>query len=408
MTRGTIATGLAIAAALLLLLGFAVGRITDPGQSLHIEGPEQMQSALRQVFLEPDPLIRSREMDRLMAALDEENLPGAIDTFREFSSSAETLGVFEFFARWAQIDVDGLAVALDAWPDEKSRAQGTGWVVYEYALRDGIAKAITYYDGVSGTLKLITGYRLVEGAVNHGDLEAVIEWVGAHPVESDRDRLTQSLVLKVLRERGPDGLEAVFDSVSNDAPNQFKRQIFLVTLEKLTRQDPDAAVEFLTERADEPWAVGGMTRLAVAWTDLDPPAVLSWVESRDPGPERERTFEAVIDRWAAHDEPAAIAWTRAQPQSEMIDRLCAKFVASTTIRDPDLSVELAAYMLDDEMREKALRRFARYWFNRRPEDTASRLVVAGLSEADARGMIDELRVTRERRLGRQKAVSGGS
>jgi len=400
------ATGLAIAAA--LLVGFAFGRMTDRNPSLRIDGPEEMRSALRQAFLEPDPFIRSRAMDGLMSALDEENLPGAIETFREFSASTETLGVFEFFARWAQLDVDGLAAALDGWPDEKSRAQGAGWVVYEYARRDGIAKAITYYNGVSGPLKLITSYRLVEGAVNRGDMNSVIEWIGAMEPGNDRDRLTQGLVLKVLRERGPDGLGALFDSVPNDAPNQFKRQVFLVTLEKLARKSPDAAVEFLAKHQNEGYAGAGMTHLAVAWTDIDPSAALAWVESRDPGAKRERTFEAVIDRWAAHDEPAAIAWTLAQPQSPMIDRLCAKFVASTTIREPDLSIRLAAYMLDDVKRQRALRAFARYWFQRKPDETASRLLAAGLTEADAHGIIDELRVTHEQRVSRLKAASGGS
>lgn len=383
---------------LALILGFVAGRMsTDDGRP-EVSTPEQMASALHAAFVEPDPLVRATEMDRLLNEMDEENLSGAVSVYREFSRRSGTLGVFNFFARWAKLDVDGLADGLRGWPDEDGKAQGAGWVVYEYAVQEGIGRAIDFYDGLSNRFKLVTGYRLVEGALNSGQEQALVEWIASMEDEDARKRLAQNIVLKTLRERGEEGALAFFDSVPVDAANGFKRQVYLELSDKLTRVSVESGLAFYDEHKNRAYAKNGVMRMLGAWVDTDPMAALRWIEDLEAGEERSRVLEAALDRWATQDEPAAIEWTRKQLPSPIIDRLNRRFTGSLTIRKPDLAVELARAISDEEMRRGALRRFARYWFTRRPEETRGWLLAAGLSEVEADTMIEELNETRRRRI----------
>ncbi len=390
------------------LIGFVVGRFMPSEGQAHAATPEAMATALRIAFVEPDPMLRASGMERLIAQLDERNLPGAIEVFREFSTRAETLGVSEFFARWSRIDVEGLALAMRSWPDEKASAQGVGWVAYQYAFEGGTAKAIPYYEGLSPSMRLITGYRLVEGALNRGDDAGLVEWIGSLQDAAERSRLTQSIILKLLRERGSESAIAYFDSVPADVPNGYKRQIFLVLLDKLVRQDVESALAFRAARASELYAENSLNQFAAAWADVDPVAAIAWAERLTAGPEKEQALETLIDRWATRDRDAAIEWTRKQVPSPMTDRLSHRFVGAMTIRNPDLAMDLAAGIVNTEMQSASLFSFARYWFMRKPEQTRAWLQRGGLSEAETKAMIQDLTKTREQRLGKAKSTPAGN
>lgn len=378
----------------------ARGFRADPGSA------EEMESALRAAFELSDPEIRASEMRRLIGEIDEVTLPGAHAVFRDQSATSEALGVSEFFARWSQIDLEGMVDELRSWPDDGAAAQGMGWATYRLALRGGTRAAVGYFDSLPERFRLFTGYRLVEGALNGGDEEEFVRWLAELDDDAERSRLIQSAVFKLLRERGTDGTLEFFDGVPDDAPRHFKRQIHLVLLERLARVDSSRAIALLTAHADEPWAEGGRRTLALAWTDVDPRSALSWVESWPPDAERERSIEAVVDRWAMRDEPSAIAWSEERSESPLLDRLRSQFSGSTIIRAPDQSIHLAARIADPGIRGAALRKFARYWFQRRPDDTSAWLTQAGLSESEAEELIAALALDRERRLGRGRAGRG--
>lgn len=390
----------AIALLVGVLAGFLLGRLTGGHDGPDVRTPEAMATALRSAFVEPDPLLRARDMNGLIERIDATNLAGAVEVFREFATKAETLGVMEFFARWSRVDVDGLAEAIDSWPDEKAKSQGIGWVAYQRAFEGGAASAVPYYEKLVPRLRLVTGYRLVEGAVNRGDQQGLIDWIGSLDDPAERSRLTQSIVFKLLRERAPRDVVAFFDAVPVDASGPYKKQAFLIVLDKLVRHDADAAIAFRDARVSEPWAENSLGQLVSAWADVDPIAALAWLDTQPPGEEHERALETLVDRWSAHDMNAAIEWTKKQLPSPMVDRLCTRFVSGLTVSDPDQAMELAARIVDPTARHQSLRAFARYWFLRMPPETRTWLERAGLSGAEAEAMIAELTRTRAERLGR--------
>ena len=95
-----------------------------------------MASELQSVLKETDPLARAMRMDRLFARLDRENLPGAIEVYREAARRGEVLGAVRFLGRWSEIDNAGLIENLRDWPDDQAQAQGYGWAIYRLALDD--------------------------------------------------------------------------------------------------------------------------------------------------------------------------------------------------------------------------------------------------------------------------------
>jgi len=395
--------GLAVGA---MAASFGLGRASVPDGEVAPRTADAMELALRSAFEEPDPEFRTIAMRRLVESVDERSLPGAVNAYRDLSAASEPIGISEFFARWSRIDLEGMIDALETWPDDRAVAQGMGWVAYRLALTGGAEAATAYFESLPDAIRLLTGYRAVEGTLNSGDAAGLIRWLAGAADEGERSRLTQAAFFKVLRERGAAGAFAFFDSIPDDGSRGFKRQAFLVLLERLARSDVSAAVAFQERHLDEPWADDGALRLALAWADVDARAVLAWIGSDGPSAERDRLVEAVVERWAMHDEGAAIAWAREQSQSPLLDRVCARFAGSTIIRAPDQSIDLAARIIDEEIKHAALHRFARYWFTRQPEQTGLWLTRAGLSAFEADGLIQGLTDVRERRLREDRGGRG--
>ncbi|MEZ4334727.1 MAG: hypothetical protein R3F35_23460 [Myxococcota bacterium] len=389
-----------------LAASFFMGRTSVPSGEVPPTTAGAMERALRSAFEEPDPELRAREMRWLLESIDEETLPGAATAYRDLSATSEAIGVSDFFALWSRIDLDGMIEALSTWPDDRAVAQGMGWAAYRLALTGGADAATAYFESLPNTVRLLTGYRAVEGTLNAGDEEGLVRWLASLADEGERSRLMQAAMFKLIRERGVAGAIGFFDSIPNDGAAGLKRQAFLLLLERLARSDATAAILFQDARTDARWAEDGALRLALAWADVDPRAAIAWIESDVSVEERDRLVEAVVERWAMHDEPAAIDWAREQSQSPLLDRVCARFAGSTIIRAPDESIEIAARIVDDRIRHSALRRFARYWFTRKPEQTGLWLAKAGLSMSEADGMIRALEEDRARRLGGDRSGRG--
>ncbi len=378
---------------LAFLAGIAVGQLlprsTSDESAAWDPSVESYGEALEAAFTEPAPELRSERMRALLARLDASTLDDARRVFRDFSTRAGSMGAYEFFRRWSQIDLESLENDIGDWPDEDARAQGIGSIAYEYANRGQIPAAIVFYDGLRPQMRISAGYRLVEGAMNAGEEAALVEWIGSLDDPGDRSRLTQAAVLKVLRERDVEGVVEFFDDQVVRTRASYSRQLFLIALEKIVRRDPMAAVAFRDARASEDYARKSLRALVVAWVDRDAVAAIDWLTGRPTEPEYDETLELAIDRWASHDDAEALSWTLTQPPSPMVDRLMRRFARSRIIRDPDRSVALAARIGSDELREDALRDLARYWFSRKPAETQQWLVAGGMDLERAQDLVRE-------------------
>ncbi len=368
--------------------------------------PEEMATSLRAALHDKDPLRRALEFERLVRGMDRANLPSAIGVYREVASQAEMEGAALFLGRWAELDRDGLAAEMKGWPEERSRAQGYGWAIYQIAVQDGFERALALYEETPKPLRLAVGFRLVEGCVNAGRLDEITRWAATQDQPEDRQRALRQIIQALARESA-DAVIRWADSIPAELPNQVARMAFGLVLQKLVRLEPARAVAFRAERLDRSVAEKSMVPLATAWTDSDPVAAVAWVVAQPEGEERDAALRAVVDRWGAHDQPAAVRWLDAQEPRAALDPLYQRFARGTTISDPAGAIRLASRIGDPQQRESVLTEVSRYWFRRRPDALRGWLASVGVSEGDANAIIEGLEKKRAKQL-EQATDSGNS
>lgn len=386
-------------------IGWVLGGIYGlPGP--FIGSPEEAASELRSVLRETDPLRRASRMERLFAALDRENLQGAIEVYREAALAGEVLGVMRFMGRWAELDREGLIDSLRDWPDEQSQAQGYGWAVYQIALEEGVPAAVRFYSEIPPKLWVTARYWLVEGAANAGDLSALHEWGASQYEVDDRRRIARTVFTRLLRD-GRESALSWFESIPDDAANHFKQLAFGTLLERLVKIDRAAALEYWEARSDEPWAERTAIPMVVAWANDDPDGAVAWILDQPEGDERNRQLNAVMDRWSMSDDRAAVAWLAAQPTRPELDRTYERFARLFTTRSPQLAASLVGRISAPEVRGDAVTAFARYWFRRRPDELRSWLAEAGVSPEETDAVVAGLEEKRQRVLEKKAAEAEG-
>jgi hypothetical protein len=368
-----------------------------------IGSPEAAAQELRSVLRDPDPLRRASRMERLFARLDVENLPGAIEVYREEALRGEMLGAMRFMGRWSELDREGLVEALGGWPHEQSQAQGFGWAVYRVALDEGVPAAVRFYGKIPPKLSFTARHWLVDGAVEAGDLSALHEWAASQSEVEERRRLAGTIVTRLLRD-GTEVATGWFESIPENAENHFKQLAFGLLLERLVRLDPAFALNYWETRADRPWAQRTAIPMGVAWVDDDPDAAIAWVMSQPAGDERNRLLYAVVERWSLSDDRAAVRWLEALPPSPELDGMYGRFARSFTIKNPELAATLLSRISESEARVEALTPFARYWFRRRPDELRAWLAASGVPSAETEGVVAALEAKRSRLLESKKSA----
>jgi hypothetical protein len=138
-----------------------------------------------------------------------------------------------------------------------------------------------------------------------------------------------------------------------------------IVFDRMWKQDPEQAKDWVTGIADERLQAGAAQRVADRLAESDPKVAAAWIDSLTQTQAKARAAAGIIEKWSGQDPNATGEWVnRSFPASPDNDRVREAFAYSIDNRDPQSSLAWAATITDQGRREETVSRIARDWLRR--------------------------------------------
>ncbi len=309
----------------------------------------RMASALA----DPDPLRRNLQVAELLSNLTTADIDEVLATFENGPRNEESNRHFrEFLYAWGLLaGEDAVAYAMDS---KSPRLEGKitsaikGW-----ATRDPEG-AKEYVAGVkdSGTRQWM--HLTVMGEMLHRDLDGAILYSEQNEKSRARGSQLDQLASALFEERGINGITDWVNSIDHTKKENdmlsYKSYAAGLALDRLAGDDPDAAIQFIMDNADQPFITSdGLERAArraagpineeLEWLTQLPAEVSGqrhaigerfedyiredfaaagqWLASRDLGPAYDEAIQDYAFSAARDNRGAAIAWAERITDAKM-------------------------------------------------------------------------------------------
>ncbi len=355
MHLGSFASIMPIAAA-----AFVIG--CSPGSETPSSTPDL--ESLHSALAERDELERTYLLTRYLRELGPEELSdalAAIETHRVGISEDE---VRLFMLAWTRFDGAGAFLAARNWPTRWSKIL-TEQSLHAWAYNDGRAAHAEWERIEDETLKGSLREFLVGGWEQSKDLAGISEY-GATVTETKlRNRLALRIAAQTMR-TGPDAVIAWAESVPVDAPNDFKRIVFVHACQTLARAYPVRTADWYEKHVDQPYSRGALRKIANRWaTYHEPSDLITWLENLalDDTKESERlpALGAGMRIWVSRTPAEVEAWLASNETSATKDLAIIEYARGTIDTSPAKALEWVVQIQDDIARKTATVRMAREW-----------------------------------------------
>ncbi len=353
-------------------------------------GNEEMQSAIKDMMKENDPLKRNAMFSALLEQLTPENAEAAFAALRE--SRGNRRGGFGrggggdemrlLLNAWGRIDGENAIAKLTEIADaeraereangEDGRGRGRGgfdrggtFDIYSalqgWATNDA-ESALAYVnslesDGEGGDRRkgMYTG-GIVNGLLANS-VEDAVSFISNLPAEDgSRGRYMESVAQEVLENGAADAAKWV-DSLGDD---DLKSGAMNRIAESYAREDLDAAIDWISDHASEEYASRAVTEVAERWAEDDPQAVMDWA-SNLPQETQQGVFEEALDEWTERDPLAASEYLANMQDSPVKDSAVEGFSRELAREDAASAAAWAATIGNEELRTSTLQDVARNW-----------------------------------------------
>lgn len=247
-----------------------------------------MKAAVLETIKASDTLERNRRWVAIADALDEQNLPGALEAFDEALNHVDEYEVRLFANKWARIDPEGaLNHITSTWRYPKATNQAVNEIVYVWARNDSEAAAEYVAPSFDGPIterrspKKFMILATLRALAAEGDLDELTRVLSTLEDDGDRGLWLTQVMREMNRARGNDVTQAWVESIPWDTPNNVKRAAFNRALDWLARISPTAAAEWYEEFEGERDISELLRPVVNAWGVQDPGAALLWLSDRE-------------------------------------------------------------------------------------------------------------------------------
>lgn len=373
-SRGGMKAFLALLAILTVAGAYAAGRLSHGIQAVDLAALEEFRATLR----ERDALIRSYRFNGFLRTLNEGNLPAAVDAI---DSQPNWLGEDElrnFMLAWAAFDGRG---AMDWALSQPGRAgeRSAKAAMFAWAFHDPAAarKALESL-GPAGSRP---GMReqFGSGWISGPRSEGAADYVATLPAGSLRQELANVLIDEMMRQ-GPEAVIQWFESIPDDAPDDFKRVAFQKIARAVAGVDPVRASTWAEAHLGRDFAVRGPTLVGARWLEQDGPAALAWLTDLPPSKIRDDAVKTVLEKWLREDREEAEAWVLAGTPVQEMDPIVRIVVRDFSTLDGASAMTWAQRIYDSGLRTVVLIGVGSAWFHSDPEAAVAWMSENGISE----------------------------
>jgi hypothetical protein len=348
------------------VLGFALSRaLPSSNDDLRALDPARVNARAREILSSPEPLQRIAELSALLRGLDRDDVPAVTEAFEDAPLDGGDPELIVLATWWAAFDPK----AAFAWTTSDWRA-GYGAVIAS------LFRAWAHVDPQEA----------LENAAKlryPGQLDMAKEAIYAGWDESgkpglmevfnqlrlgDQQRLAQILARRRVIVLGTQGAIEWLKTF----PNPEVQEMMALRVASAAAGSKQGAREIsewatpLIAAAKEP--TGFPRRIGTRWVQHDPLAAMAWLSSLPPGVDRDDGVAEAFRDWLMKDFSAADAWIHEKIQPDDIERwvepAVSIFVKTNGMARPQESLELAARLEDQDLRDSASVILLIHWMKR--------------------------------------------
>jgi len=193
----------------------------------------------------------------------------------------------------------------------------------EWAASGRVIEASSYYKSIPDPeSKAIVAGPMIRGWALSGDIDGALKiarilWEQGAPIGT-----TDGFVRGALNSVGP---EVLVERILDLDPNQggkLERRMMRVAFSFGAREDPrvvSAAYASLEVDQQPPeWLYGALRDISMPWGETEPEAAIEWLLERADSTERSASIKEIMRAWAARDLDAAMTWWSAEEQSAAV------------------------------------------------------------------------------------------
>lgn len=313
----------------------------------------------------------------LLSRIAPDQMPTALQHASAFpEESIRLLLLRHLLSHWAESDPQKALLWVASNTPDQQRADLAQGVLGAWAAHN--PDAVMGWGGKTGTMTkapvsesvLATIFRTLA----ERSPEAALQRLGSMMNVADRGQALRGILDTVDTPAKRDALAAAIAAMPDEVMRVQARRAMV---EQWSRQDIQAAADYV-DRAEPAWErTRLMDSLGYAWLQTDPAKAAAWWTSRAPGPD---TLVKIINVWAQQDPNAAGEWLRTQPQGAASDTARMTFSRQVADLDPESALRWAETVTDAPMRESTIDHVFSGWKSRDAAAAAEFLKASGWPE----------------------------
>ena len=284
-------------------------------QALVLDSRE-MKDAIGEMLRMTDTLDRNRRAVELMDALDEENLPGAIEAYEEDLTRVIPHESRLFANAWAKIDPKGaLDRMLDGWRYPKISFQSVEEAVYVWVRTGDAAAARAYVDPSidSSQLQGRTPTKFMVQAVLKalavaGEYEELTGLFESLEDDGNRQLFLTEVMIEMNRVRGLPVVREWIATIPWDSPSDLKFAALTRGLDWTSKMGGQIAAAWYEDIEDQPRAVELLPVTVASWGFMAPDEALPWLAQRPESEIRDQLMRRAAAGWLSRKPDEAEAW----------------------------------------------------------------------------------------------------
>jgi hypothetical protein len=295
---------------------------------------EEMAIRVAEMLQVTDTLDRVRQTVALMDALNEDNLPGAIEAYQKDLNRVQPHESRLFANAWARIDPKGALDRMqETWTYPKIAFPAVEEAAYVWALSDDAAGARAYVDPSMGSVvekgRAPTNFlvlAVLKALAVGGELEELTGLLEGLKDSPNRDMFLTDILIELNRGQGMRVMRDWINSMSWEADNELKYSALRRGLDWSSQMNGEFAASWYEEvesdSDSDAHAHKVMPMAVVNWSVRDPGPAMQWLGKRPPSETRDQLIRTVAVGWLTRRPELAEPWILEQLDDELMrDRL---------------------------------------------------------------------------------------
>jgi len=340
--------------------------------------PGTMSASLQLALQEENPLRRLRELSRLFEALTPENIDAAFEMIDADPFISDNELQLLMYA-WTRFDPEGAFEAALASQQQMVHRRGTAAATYYWAIENPQA-ALYWVETVEDTeFREFLTESLILGWSLSPERDTAALYISTLP----RGRLRQLATSMIQAEYMKDGPEAVIawvESLPEDLPEQYRRDVFQRAANQLALRYPEIAANWIGRHIGRGYARGTARLVANEWFKTAPAKTIEWLIGLPISPQQASLVHVLFGRWYDEAPGDARQWLETQELTPAHDPALEVFARRSFDGQPRVAIRVAELIQDPARREAVLVAIAQRWYREAPDAADAWIQQSDLSE----------------------------